>query len=296
MAPIVTYPPYTKASVAPSPTVQPPRELLALRRPPPSTAPAAPARPSLATPPAGYTRSLHAAPAAWPKTLKESVGSFSRQADPFGPVPAKESKEERAARIVREKDASCGPRREATYWPIGEAEASAQPPQWLAVERWRRDKPAKDGLTLVVAHANGLQKELYHPMVARLLEQQSGPGALFGSGAPLKRAAAPVINDVWFLDDVHHGASVDLNAGKLASMYAWADCARDCLNFVQHVLPTASEAYQMQWTDEATAPPVVGVGHSIGGNAMVQAARAAPARFSSLLLLEPMVSLQGGLS
>ncbi|TXT10473.1 uncharacterized protein COLE_04407 [Cutaneotrichosporon oleaginosum] len=274
MAPIVTYPPYNQPSVAPSPTVQPPRELLALRRPPPSTAPAPPARPSLAPPPKGYTRTLHAAPAAWPKTLKESVGSFSRQADPFGPVPAKESKEERAARIVREKDVSCGRRKDATYWSIEEAEASSQPPQWLAVERWHRDVPDNDGITLVVAHANGLQKEL---------------------GAPLDPAVmVPIINDVWFLDDVHHGASVDLNAGKLASMYAWADCARDCLNFVKHVLPTAGGSYQMKWSDGVTAPPVIGVGHSIGGNAMVQAARAAPGCFSALLLLEPMVQVKMG--
>jgi alpha-beta hydrolase superfamily lysophospholipase len=102
---------------------------------------------------------------------------------------------------------------------------------------------------------------------------------------------APVINDVWFLDDVHHGASVDLNAGKLARTYAWADCARDTLNFVKHVLPTATDGYQMQWTDGATPAPVVGVGHSIGGNAMVQACRAAPGCFSALLLLEPMVRL-----
>ncbi|BEJ12351.1 hypothetical protein CspHIS471_0208110 [Cutaneotrichosporon sp. HIS471] len=290
MAQIVTYPPYNKPSVAPTPSVQPPRNLLALRRPPPSTAPAAPQRPALAPPPAGYTRTLHAAPAAWPKTLTESVGSFSRKSEPFGPVPTKESKEERSARIVREKDASVIPRRDATYWPIAEAEVSSQPSQWLAVERWHRNVPAKDGITLVVAHANGLQKELYYPMMAKLLEQ-SGPGALFGSGTSLPNVATPVFNDVWFLDDVHHGASVDLNAGKLASMYAWADCARDCANFVQHVLPTANGGYQMQWTDATTVPPVIGVGHSIGGNAMVQACDMVPDRFSALLLIEPMIKL-----
>ncbi|GMK55146.1 hypothetical protein CspeluHIS016_0202020 [Cutaneotrichosporon spelunceum] len=293
MAPIESYPRYTKASVAPSPCV-PPRPLLALRRPPPATAPPAPERPALAAP-AGYTRSVHAAPAAWPKTLKEGAGALSRSSTPFGPAPAPngadgngEGKAERAARIVREKDVCVSARRDATYWPINEAEAGGQPAQWLSVERWTRDIPAQDGITLVVAHANGIQKELYHPMMAGVIEQ-TGPGALFGSGAPLPSGpGAPVINDIWFLDDAHHGASVDLNAGLLGPVYAWADCARDVANFVLHVLPAVrGSAYQMEWSDTAPVTPVVGVGHSIGGNALVQAAAMCDA-FSALLLIEPM--------
>lgn len=289
--PIVTYPPYTKASVAPSPVVQPPRNLLPLLRPPTATAPALPPRPELPPPPKGYTRTEHAAPAAWPKTLKESKGTYERLSDPFGTPPAKESKEERAARIVREKDFIVNRRKESTYWSIEEARSSDQPAQWLAVERWRRDDPAPDGVTLVMAHANGLQKELFHPMIRRLLAH--GPddaGALFGSGRALPGTRV-VVNDVWFIDECHHGASQDLNAGKLSSIYAWADCARDTLNFVQHVLPSigGSPGYQLPWGEAQDAPPVIGVGHSMGGNAVVQAARAAPDRFSSLFLLEPMV-------
>lgn len=160
-APVDTYPPPNRPSVAPSPVV-PTRPLLALRRPPPATAPPHPPRPDLPPPPAGYTRTLHAAPAAWPKQLRESVGTCSRGSDPFapGPIPAKESKEARAARIEEEKNTSLTRRHAATEWDIKEAERSAQPPQWLASERWRRDKPVPGGVTLVFAHANGLQKEV----------------------------------------------------------------------------------------------------------------------------------------
>lgn len=292
MAPILTYPPYNKPSVAPSPVVQPHRELLALLQPPAATAPAPPARPALSPPPAGYTRTLHAAPAAWPKTLKESEGSYERLSQPFGPVPDKESKEERAARIVRETELSTEGWKASHHWSIEEARKSSQPAQWLAVERWRRDEQDKDGVTLVLAHANGLQKELWFPMVRRLLEHNDA-GALFGSGAPLRSKANVVVNDIWFLDDAHHGASVDLNAKKLGRVYAWADCARDILNFVQHVLPSVNgDAYQLAWAEARPAPPVIGVGHSIGGNAVVRACRAAPERFSSIFLVEPMVRLQ----
>jgi len=153
------YPPLNRPSVAPSPVV-PPQPLLPLLRPPTATAPPHPPRPQLPPPPAGFTRTLHAAPAAWPKQLRESIGTYSRDSAPFGPTPASETKEARAARINREKDTSITTRFAATEWTIDEARNSAQPAQWLASERWRRDRPVPGGVTLVFAHANGLQKEV----------------------------------------------------------------------------------------------------------------------------------------
>jgi hypothetical protein len=154
------YLPLNKPSVAPSPVV-PPQPLLGLLRPPKATAPAHPPRPALAPPPAGYTRTLHAAPAAWPKQLKESIGTCSRDSNPFGAVPAgKESKEARAARIDEEKNVSLTRRFASREWSIEEAKNSTQPAQWLVSERWHRDEQVPGGVTLVFAHANGLQKEV----------------------------------------------------------------------------------------------------------------------------------------
>lgn len=100
------------------------------------------------------------------------------------------------------------------------------------------------------------------------------------------------------LDDTHHAASVDLNAGRLGPAHSWSDTARDVLNFVEHVLPAvqAEEApapWELQWEkDGRTAPQVVGIGHSYGASGLVQAANARPDLFSSLFLVEPMVSAE----
>lgn len=100
------------------------------------------------------------------------------------------------------------------------------------------------------------------------------------------------------LDDTHHAASIDLNAGRLGGVHSWSDTARDVLNFVEHVLPAVSAAEakapsELEWaarTGSRTAPQVVGIGHSYGASALVQAAAARPDLFSSLFLVEPMVS------
>jgi hypothetical protein len=62
------------------------------------------------------------------------------------------------------------------------------------------------------------------------------------------------------------------------------------------VLPTytntATAPWQLEWNDKGAAPTVpnlVGVGHSYGGNGLVQASVIAPDAFSSLFLIEPMV-------
>jgi len=129
-----------------------------------------------------------------------------------------------------------------------------------------------------------------------MLAKESTPGAQYGTGGPLSRDVPVVVNDVWFIDDPHHGSSQELNAGKLSATYAWADWGRDMLNFVLHVLPSyadvASAPWQLEWKDRGAAPLVpnlIGVGHSYGGNGLVYASVTCPEAFSSLFLIEPMV-------
>lgn len=94
------------------------------------------------------------------------------------------------------------------------------------------------------------------------------------------------------LDEASSGQSVDLNAGNMGPAQAWRDCGRDVLNFVQHILPAAKEStdFLLPWVPEGTKPAVkvVGVGHSFGGNAQVQAAAKRPDLFESLFLVDPM--------
>jgi hypothetical protein len=160
---VTSYPRYVGASQVVSPLV-PHRTLLPLR-PHPASSPAPPAhpeRPPLPPTPAAFERSLHAAPAAWPKTLAEASGPLSRADHPFRdkPAPAKESKEDRAVRLAGEKDACMRLRLAADHWSLEEGVAAGQAGQWMAAERWRRRERIPGGLTLVLTHACGLQKEV----------------------------------------------------------------------------------------------------------------------------------------
>lgn len=104
-----------------------------------------------------------------------------------------------------------------------------------------------------------------------------------------------VINDIFFLDDVNHGVSIDLNAGNLAAPHTWVDTGRDIVNFVENVLPAVPAGpapQQLEWIDKGKRPSgqVVGIGHSYGGCGLVHAAHSRPDLFSSIFLVEPMVS------
>lgn len=116
-------------------------------------------------------------------------------------------------------------------------------------------------------------------------------GLSFGTGQPLKHNVDAQIDDIWMVDDLHHGVSVDLNAGRLGDVQSWEDTGRDILNFVEHVLPTvaATSPWELEWTANGKGPKVIGVGHSFGGSAMVHAAHARPDLFEALFLVDPMV-------
>ena len=115
-------------------------------------------------------------------------------------------------------------------------------------------------------------------MITRLIEAPLDPRATFGvvtgsSTTPTTSRHPFTIDEVWFLDDYHHAASIDLNAGKIGRLHNWEDGARDIVNFVEHVMPPidrplAEPGTTLPWGDTARQGRVIGVGHSFGGNAM----------------------------
>lgn len=305
---ITSYPRYTGAAYASAPLAT--RKALAnIRAPDHSRAPPHPPRPPVPPPPSGFTRTLHAAPAAYPREFAESTGSLERSSHPFrsSAPPATESKEERNARIASEKDVCVGRRLGANP---RQSASSSEPAQWVVAERWRRDVPSRDGVTLVLTHACGLDKSVswsedspeadrkqhWDPVVRSLLARDpKAPGGQYGSGDALSKPTNVVINDVWLLDDVQHGASVDVNAGRLGTSYSWVDIGRDIINLVENVLPSVKDdpqaPWQLQWEEagKGTPPKVILVGHSYGGSGVVHAAHARPDLFHSVFLAEPMV-------
>ncbi len=81
------------------------------------------------------------------------------------------------------------------------------------------------------------------------------------------------IDEIWLLDDIHHGASVDLNAGLLGPVHSWSDGGRDVINLIEHLLPDSSreplvDGEMIPWRRRAKGRKVIGIGHSFGGNAM----------------------------
>ena len=86
-----------------------------------------------------------------------------------------------------------------------------------------------------------------------------------------------MINDIWFLEATHTGASMDMNAGLMGILHDGMDPARDVLNFMEHVLPSSLETGEeevLPWKDfEGRGKgerKIIGVGHSVGGNTMCE--------------------------
>lgn len=115
------------------------------------------------------------------------------------------------------------------------------------------------------------------PTIRRLLEPQSeGNLETFGDNPVPRILPSDQVDQVWFLDDYHHGQSIDLNKGLIGPVHSWQDGGRDVLNFIKHVLPSLSpesttRPETLTWESEGMhrrQRKVVGVGHSVGGNAM----------------------------
>lgn len=104
------------------------------------------------------------------------------------------------------------------------------------------------------------------------------PSSTFGVTSSTSKSPSTkprAIDEIWFLDDIHHGESIDLNAGRVGSIHSWSDGGRDIVNLVENVLPYADLAHSglVERKDVSHQPlgnkrRVIGIGHSVGGNAM----------------------------
>lgn len=113
------------------------------------------------------------------------------------------------------------------------------------------------------------------PIVRRLVSSTSSRGEFGDADSTLPSILTSTrIDEVWFLDDYHHGQSMDLNKGLIGPVHSWLDGGRDIANFVKHILPSTesgvSETLSWNVGDEktVTSRKVIGLGHSVGGNAM----------------------------
>lgn len=191
-----------------------------------------------------------------------------------------------------------------------------------------KTKPTREsyqGVTLVCLHANGFHKEMWIPTLQELLALSSsgseGSGSKIGDArsssstgttiTPTDRdnstsnvdAEAEVeIDEILLVDIYNHAESYLLNDGRVGLVFDWQDVARDMIVLLRNCLPPRADQidpaevpeyleYRQEGVDDQQkgyVRRVIGVGHSIGGNALVQASHAYPDLFHSLILVDPM--------
>lgn len=143
------------------------------------------------------------------------------------------------------------------------------------------------------------------PTISRLLTTTTLAKDTFGTSDLPGILTSSRIDEIWFLDDYHHGQSIDLNKGLIGPVHSWLDGGRDVGNFIKHILPDERDIGEtLPWRqNEGRARKVIGLGHSVGGNAMyvcpiftsikltyrVRAAQLYPDLFHAIFLVEPMV-------
>ena len=122
----------------------------------------------------------------------------------------------------------------------------------------------------------------------RLISQPLPVRSNFALPAQASAAASPTtldvpntsmdqIDEIWFVDDVHHAASIDLNAGKLGALHSWEDGGRDFINLLENVMPPTvgrlgEDGVVLPWRPASPSKrirrKIVGIGHSFGATAM----------------------------
>lgn len=122
--------------------------------------------------------------------------------------------------------------------------------------------PRPGDITIIGAHANGFNKELYEPLWEDLLTQSKKHNFK--------------IRSIWIADVAHQGWSSVVNEDKLGNDPGWYDHPRDL-------------TYLINLKRDEMPRPLFGLGHSMGGNNLVNVALFNPRLFQGLILLDPVV-------
>ncbi|CCX13110.1 Alpha/beta hydrolase family-domain-containing protein [Pyronema domesticum] len=138
------------------------------------------------------------------------------------------------------------------------------PPLKIVINQYvPKNYTAKTGdISIIFCHANGFHKELYEPFFCDLVVSLRSQGV--------------GIRGIWAPDAAHQGASGVLNEKVLGDHPCWNDLPRDVL----HLVNTFAEQLP---------PPLIGMGHSYGGHAIVKASLMHPSLFTAAVLVDPVI-------
>ncbi|KAF8230932.1 alpha/beta-hydrolase [Tricholoma matsutake] len=135
-------------------------------------------------------------------------------------------------------------------------------------------------LTLILLHATSFHKETWEPSLEHLFKLSSQPGSVVK------------IREAWALDCPNHGASSQLNEDALMRPEFYNNFT--CHKYAQAVHHFISAGPSHGAQVDFRKRNLVGIGHSLGGNAMLILQYLEPIiPFSSLIIVEPMISPAG---
>ncbi|KAK3623219.1 hypothetical protein LTR56_021698 [Elasticomyces elasticus] len=120
-------------------------------------------------------------------------------------------------------------------------------------------------ITVIGAHANGFPKELYEPLWDELYQRLKAKGIR--------------IRSIWIADVAHQGHSGVLNERNLGNDPSWMDHPRDLFLMVNYFRKEMKR-------------PLIGIGHSMGGNNLVNLSIMHPRLFTTLILIDPVIQRQ----
>ncbi|KAF7331405.1 Abhydrolase domain-containing protein mpaH [Mycena kentingensis (nom. inval.)] len=169
---------------------------------------------------------------------------------------------------------------EVTYLPT-----TAYPFHLHAKRYWvpafERNASDPDALTLLFFHATSFHKETWVPTIERLFDLAAS------EDCPVK------IREAWCLDCPNHGRSASMNANALLQpeYHLNFSCERYAQAIHQFLSATPYHAPKIDFKKRN----LVGIGHSLGGVAVTFLQDLQPTYpFSSLILIEPLLSPAGG--
>ncbi|GLA32585.1 hypothetical protein AnigIFM63604_010228 [Aspergillus niger] len=136
----------------------------------------------------------------------------------------------------------------------------------LAVKQYTpksNPNPQPGDVTIIGATSVGSPKELKEPLWEEVYERLGRQGLR--------------IRSIWITDSAHQAASAAINAEHLGFEPSWFDHSRDLL-------------YMINKFKAEMPKPIIGVGHSIGVGQLLGLSLIHPRLFTSLVLIEPVIS------
>lgn len=200
----------------------------------------------------GFTFSRHIFPGAYPRSLEreinppESPHAVPPISSPFGATTGA-NKKERLDNILQAAKVSLGIANKSRRRDVKDLREVEEPVTWIAANRFVRsdllenkeaplsgvdNRNAEDdeGVTLVVCHANGFNKEMWEETFRQIIHlYDSSPSPPEKSTSTLVVPDDRIrrknrIDEIWCIDHYNHGESYLLNRGKIGNIADWSDC------------------------------------------------------------------------